>query len=52
MPNFTAMLTAREIELAVLERRAASIGVRPSVLARNLIREGLADPNGWVREAF
>jgi hypothetical protein len=46
------MLTAREIELAVLERRAASIGVRPSVLARNLIREGLADPNGWVREAF
>jgi hypothetical protein len=28
-------------EIAALKRRAASMGVKPSVLARNLIRDGL-----------
>lgn len=29
-------------EIAVLHRRAARMGIKPSALARNLIREGLA----------
>ena len=32
-------------ELAALERRAAVLGLKPSVLARNLVRMGLQ--NGW-----
>jgi hypothetical protein len=28
-------------EMAALERRAAALGIRPSVLARNLVRTGL-----------
>lgn len=28
-------------EMAALKRRAAAMGIKPSVLARNLIREGL-----------
>lgn len=33
-------------EMAALRRRAASYGLKPSVLARNLIREGLRRAGG------
>jgi hypothetical protein len=33
-------------EMAALKRRAASMGMKPSVLARNLIREGLRRGDG------
>ena len=33
-------------EMAALKRRAASMGMKPSVLARNLIRQGLRGRDG------
>jgi hypothetical protein len=36
-------------EMAALKRRAASMGIKPSVLARNLIREGLRGSADYPR---
>ena len=44
--GISAVFTVRldRDELSALERRAKVVGLKPSVLARNLIRAGLAHP--------